>query len=116
MGKTCNKELHSLTRFCVSLLDQPVNTPDTIVDPSRWQPAVTNKAGIVSIQSFVTPQHGLTKAYAFDDVTQFRAKPHGRLLVGPKGYELYKNTTDEVIKVSAQLTEEQKVSKFEPQR
>ena len=89
---------------------QPVNSYDKIVDPRRWQPAVKDLNGIFSIQKFVTPQHGFTKAYSYDDVNQFVSKPHGRLLDGPNGKDLYKKTTDEVIAISAALTDEQKVT------
>ena len=48
--------------------------------------------------------------YSYDDVNRFEAKPHGRLLEGPHGKELYKKTTDEVLAISAALTDEQKVT------
>ena len=88
---------------------QPVNPYDKIVDPRRWQPNVNDLNGVFTIQKFVTPQHGFTKAYSYDDVNQFVSKPHGRLLEGPQGKDLYKRTTDEVIAISAALTDEQKV-------
>ena len=86
-----------------------MNTEDKLVDPRRWQPAIVDLNGIFKVQRFVTPQHGLTKAYSYDDVSQFKSKPHGRLLEGPHGKELYKKTTDEVVAISAALTDEQKV-------
>jgi len=89
---------------------KPVNSYDKIVDPRRWQPAVKDLNGIFTIQKFVTPQHGFTKAYSYDDVNQFVSKPHGRLLDGPNGKDLYKKTTDEVIAISAALTDEQKMA------
>jgi len=89
---------------------KPVNTYDNVVDPRRWQPAVTDLNGVYKIQKFVTPQHGFTQAYSYKDVNQFVSKPHGRLLEGPNGKELYKKTTDEVIAISAALTDAQKMA------
>jgi len=89
---------------------KPVNPYDKIVDPRRWQPNVNDLNGVFTIQKFVTPQHGFTKAYSYDDVNQFVSKPHGRLLEGAQGKDLYKRTTDEVIAISAALTDEQKMA------
>ena len=51
---------------------------------------MTDLNGVFKIQKFVTPQHGFTQAYSYKDVNQFTSKPHGRLLEGPAGKELYK--------------------------
>ena len=79
-----------------------------IIDPRRWQPAVKDVSGIFTTQNFVTPQHGRTKAYSFDNVNMFNSKPHGRMLSGQNGMSQYKKTTDEIIAISANLTDEQK--------
>ena len=49
-------------------------------------------------------------AYSYADVNQFVSKPHGRLLEGANGHDLYKKTTDEVLEISAGLNDEKKVS------
>ena len=48
-------------------------------------------------------------AYSYSDVNQFVSKPHGRLLEGPQGQELYRKTTDETLEISATLNDEKKV-------
>ena len=51
-------------------------------------------------------------AYSYDDVNEFVSPPHGRLLEGPEGYAKYKETTDEVLKISATLDDTKKVKYF----
>ena len=87
-----------------------MNPYDEIVDPRKWQPAVKDRNGVFTIQKFVTPQHQFTQAYSYNDVNIFEAKPHGRLLEGASGEQLYQTTTDEVISISANLTDGKKVS------
>lgn len=95
---------------------QPVNPcfergpKSNVVDPRRWQPNMVNRAGIRTCQKFVTPQHSRTKAYSYDDVNEFVSPPHGRLLEGPEGYAKYKETTDEVLKISATLDDTKKMA------
>ena len=36
--------------------------------------------------------------------------PHGRLLEGPEGHALYKNTTDELLEMTATLDDTKKVN------
>ena len=50
-----------------------------LVDPSRWQPAITtNGMGKFFVQQFVMPHNGLVRAYTFEDVNKFEVGPHGR--------------------------------------
>lgn len=89
---------------------EPVNTALKLIDPSRWQPYVeaTGK-GKFKVQHFVTPHNGLVRPYTYEDVNQFEVGPHGRILKTQYDLAKYKESTDEVIRVSASLTEEQKL-------
>lgn len=87
----------------------PVNSAFELVDPSRWQPkVVTNGNGIFQIQKFVTPQWRLTKPFTYDEPQRFQAPP-------PKDSHWqenaagYKRQADEVLAVSANLTDHQKM-------
>ncbi|MFG3257002.1 vanadium-dependent haloperoxidase [Streptomyces sp. NPDC048172] len=88
---------------------KPVNTPDKLRNPSRWQPgARTTGGGIFTGQRFVTPQMARTKPYSYDDPTRYRVKPpeasdhHNR--------EAYKRQADEVLAESAGLTDKKKMT------
>jgi hypothetical protein len=48
---------------------QPINTPDLITDPNRWQP-LRNADG--SVQTFLTPFWGQVKPFALQSASQFR--------------------------------------------
>ncbi len=51
----------------------PVNGPDLIVNPTRWQPLrVTSAQGITSVQQFVTPHWGQVRAFALPNGAAFR--------------------------------------------
>lgn len=90
----------------------PVNTPDELRFPSRWQPDInTTGTGLFFNQRFVTPQLRLTQANTYDDVSQFRVKrPIASIPRGRKGRKKYKAQVDEVLELSAQLTDYQKAS------
>ena len=47
----------------------PVNTPDLITDPMRWQPLRLPNG---TVQSFLTPHWGLVKPFAMTSADQFR--------------------------------------------
>lgn len=80
------------------------------MDPSRWQPGITTKGdGKFFVQHFVTPQNGLVKPYSFTDVNQYEVGPHGRILNTQYDITKYKETVDEVIRVSANLNDERKL-------
>jgi hypothetical protein len=98
---------------------KPVNTAFKLTNPSRWQPQLTphrrrlsanvgaGDKGIFTVQHFVTPQLRLVRPYSFKDPGQFPiARPdhsdHHRRWD-------YKRSVDEVLAVSAGLTDEQKV-------
>ena len=51
----------------------PVNGPDVLVDPTRWQPLrVTNAAGVTSVQQFLTPHWGTVRPFALTKGSAFR--------------------------------------------
>jgi hypothetical protein len=95
----------------------PVNTAYDLQDPSRWQPAIaSNRYGITRIQHFVTPQYALTLPYSYDDPTDWSTpkpkksdpktkKPNGN----SKHLAAYRAQADEVLDISANLTDEQKI-------
>jgi hypothetical protein len=89
---------------------KPVNTAYELNDPSRWQPnIVTAGNGIFRVQQFVTPQWGLTRPYSYPTPNRFPvpppldSQPHG------SGLMAYKRQADEVLSVSANLNDYQKM-------
>jgi hypothetical protein len=76
----------------------PVNTPTVITDPNRWQP--TSAA-----QKFVTPQWGLITPFALSSGSQLRP-------IAPEQYPAagYRSQADDLLALSAGLTDMQKVS------
>src|SRR5262249_13667108 len=52
---------------------QPVNSPDTIVDPNRWQPLnVPNEQGVFAVQQYIGPHWGMVTPFALTSGSQFR--------------------------------------------
>lgn len=88
----------------------PVNPPDSVVDPSRWQPlTVADRTGIHRSQRFVTPQMGLTRAYSYNDRADFEVlAPAGSNWQGHPG--AYREQALDVLRVCAALTDEQKMT------
>jgi hypothetical protein len=87
---------------------QPVNTAYELRDPSRWQPNIVTKGtGIFQVQQFVTPQWGITRPYSYDSPDRFQAPPPENSDVN--NLAAYKDQADEVLAVSAALTDEQKM-------
>ncbi len=51
----------------------PVNGPDTLVDPTRWQPLrIVNLLGQPAVQSFLTPHWGRVKPFALPSGSALR--------------------------------------------
>jgi hypothetical protein len=87
---------------------KPVNTAYELIDPGRWQPNIgTRGGGLFQVQQFVTPQWRLTKAYTFDDVSVFQVPAPTKS--DPHNAAEYKQQADEVLAVSAGLTDRQKI-------
>lgn len=98
----------------------PVNTPDDIIDPNRWQPLRVLKddgSGDTVVQKFITPHWGLVVPFGIGDWDKEVISPvrkdfkqrNGR--VGPATVDqpAYKLQADEIIAYSATLVDHQKV-------
>jgi hypothetical protein len=87
---------------------EPVNTAYDLFDPSRWQPAIfTTENGIFRVQQFVTPQYGSTKPYSFSNPEKYHVRPpHDS---NPAHWTAYKAQVDQVLAVSANLKDYQKM-------
>jgi hypothetical protein len=85
---------------------RPVNDPDHVSDPDRWQPLRTpDGRGGTAVQQFTTPHWGRVLPFAPGDADGLRADP------GPSraGTPARQAEVDEIIRMSAGLTDEQKV-------
>jgi len=87
---------------------EPVNTAYELRNPSRWQPRITTPGnGIFAVQQFVTPQFAKTRPYSYADPDRFRApRPDATLQQSSRAYQ---DQADEVLRVSANLTDYQKL-------
>lgn len=104
----------------------PVNTPDELSDPRRWQPdVVTSDNGLFFGQTFVTPQLAQTLPHSYDEpwlrapvpeksyAIAGRGSPAGEPGAGRGGgrpLTRYREQADEVLAVSAALTDQQKMA------
>ena len=79
----------------------PVNSPEVITDPNRWQPLRVN--GV--IQTFIAPQWQLVTPFSLTSSAQFRPA------VLPNQYPFggYEKEVEQMLKYSASLTDEQKM-------
>jgi hypothetical protein len=82
----------------------PVNPPDKIFDPDRWQPIPFDdgKGGKVT-PGFLTPHWYRVKPFALKSSSQFRSPPPPKI-----GSEQLRKETDEVLAYSRSLSPEQK--------
>ena len=88
---------------------EPVNTAYTLKDPSRWQPALVGRDnGIQTVQSFVTPQWGITKPYSYASPEIFSLPPP-RKSEWPRRKNEYRAQAAEVLAANGQLTDLDKV-------
>lgn len=78
---------------------QPVNTPDLVTDPNRWQP-LRNADG--SVQQFLTPHWSKVTPFALKSADQFRpaAQPP------QAGNWLYQQRVRDTLQQSAELSDE----------
>lgn len=87
---------------------KPVNTYYMLKKPGRWQPAPgTNGFGKFNVQQFVTPQMANTRAYSFKNPAKFKIPAPWKS--DPNNFSAYKAQVDEVLSISANLTDEQKL-------
>ncbi len=85
---------------------QSVNTPDSINDPDHWQPLrVSDGRGGFTVQQYSGPHWGLVTPFALTSEAQFRP------VTGPATYgtERYQTQAEQLLDISANLTDEQKV-------
>jgi hypothetical protein len=85
---------------------RPVNDPDHVGDPDRWQPLRTpDGRGGTTVQQFTTPHWGRVRPFAPGDAELLQGDP------GPPraGTPARQAEIDEMIRMSAELTDEQKV-------
>ncbi len=88
---------------------EPVNTAYQLSDPSRWQPnLLSNRAGTFTVQQFVTPHLKDTLPYSYDNPKKFKAPQPKASQV--QHFALYRAQADQVLDVSANLTDEQKMT------
>jgi len=86
----------------------PINTPYKLTDPSHWQPNIVTKGnGLFQVQQFVTPQMRATKPYSYENVNQFHAPVP--TASNYRNKKAYKQQADEVLAISAGLTDQQKM-------
>ncbi|MFJ2967577.1 vanadium-dependent haloperoxidase [Streptomyces collinus] len=103
-GRTYNRQPYADTTGY-----QPVNTPEKIRNPSRWQPSIENNGhGIFRAQQFVTPQMKDTKPIVLKDPDKLLAPPpiNSDYQHNPAGY---KRQANQILAASAGLTEERKL-------
>ena len=84
----------------------PVNTPDLINDPNRWQPLrVPNGHGGFTVQRYTGPHWGLVTPFALSSGAQFRPA------LGPATFptERYTLQAEQMLDYSANLTDVQKI-------
>lgn len=79
----------------------PVNAPDRLVDPSRWQPLVSPTG---QVQTFLAPHWRYVQPFALERADQFRPKPP-RIYPHPG----YVAQADDIREASATLTDRQKM-------
>ena len=83
----------------------PVNTPDAIIDPSRWQPLrVPDGHGGFVVQTFVAPHWGKVTPFALETTDQFRPGPPA-LTSSPT----FRAQADQVVQYTRYLDDRQKV-------
>ena len=84
---------------------QPVNTPSQVTDPNRWQPLIVSSPdGILTTQQYIGPFWGRVTPFALTSGAQFRPASMPNLYPSPG----YTEQAQELIALSANLTDEQK--------
>jgi len=85
---------------------QPVNTPTAVIDVNRWQPLVhPNRAATGQVtQAFLGAQWNRVTPFALHSAAQFRPPPPR---FHPHG--LFREQAEELIRLSANLTEREKM-------
>jgi hypothetical protein len=85
---------------------RPVNPPDRIVDPDRWQPIpFTRRDGSTFTPGFLTPHFGRVQPVVLTSPSQFRAEPPPTTRTDDARLRA---ETDAVLRMNASLTDRQK--------
>jgi hypothetical protein len=85
---------------------QPVNPPDRILDPDRWQPITfTRPDGTKFTPGFLTPHWYRVKPFVLESPSQFRPEPPPKTTTDN---ETLKKETAQVLAYNINLTNEQK--------
>jgi hypothetical protein len=84
----------------------PVNGPELITDPDRWQPLRVIDHGDLVIQRYIAPFWGRVTPFALTSEDQFRPAPPYSYA---KNREQYVQQALDLIDISTHLTERQKV-------
>ena len=89
---------------------QPVNTPDQLIDPNRWQPLrVPNPQGNPPfiVQTFVAPHWGQVRPFGLSSGSELRNEVAGMLKRYPTKH--YVEQHSEVLRISAELDDRKKM-------
>lgn len=87
---------------------EPVNTPDLIKDPNRWQPLrVSDGNGGLIEQKFFEPNFALVTPFALTSNSQLLPPPPKTLNSDPVGFQ---KQAQQILDYSAHLTDRQKAS------
>lgn len=81
----------------------PVNTPDTIIDPDRWQPLRLPNG---SVQQFLVPHWGSVTPFALSTGSQLR--PTQKPISYQSDPDGFKAQAQEIYDISKNITDEQK--------
>jgi hypothetical protein len=85
----------------------PVNAPDSVVEPGRWQPLrVPDGRGGFVAQKFMVPHWGMVTPFALSAGHQFRPGPPASF---PADKKRYVDQAKQLVAYSAHLTDEQKM-------
>lgn len=85
---------------------RPVNPPDRIIDPDRWQPITfTLDDGTKVTPGFLTPHWYRVKLFALENAAQFRPPPPPLTTTDDA---LLRKETDQVLAYNQKLTNEEK--------
>jgi uncharacterized protein DUF6851/vanadium-dependent haloperoxidase-like protein len=93
---------------CAPVCYQPVNTPEVINDPDRWQPL---RLANGSAQTFATPHWRNVTPFALTSAAQFRPD-HGPAVTVLKGKpsDAFVKEVEQQLRYSAELTDTQKAA------
>jgi hypothetical protein len=99
-----SNQLNGYIDTCKPACYQPVNTPDTVVDPWRWQP-LRVPLGIGQPQLATTPHWRNVKGFALSSPWQFPPRGPDRL-----GSGFDPSDIDNLLALTADLTDREKVT------